>query len=257
VTSVSCPAAGSCGLGGYYAGKSGYSQAFVANEVNGAWRKAQQVPGAAALNAGGVARVTSLSCPAAGTCVAAGAYKPTRGPYQLFVVNQGAGRWRQSIELPGSGRLVTHNGSSVGGVSCASAATCEVGGTLQTGASSTRGFLAGETGGRWGRLFVLPDGTATTITALSCPAPGYCAAGGRRLNQPLPVNFPASAMAIDEVAGRWGKTVSLRDGYIGTPNTESVYALSCAAPRSCAAGGNLGAYHGLPFAVIASETPVK
>ncbi len=44
------------------------------------------------------------------------------------------------------------------------------------------------------------------------------------------------------------------DGYIGTPNTLPVYAISCAAPRSCGAGGNLGGYHGLPSAVVADET---
>jgi len=256
VTSVSCPLPGSCGLGGYYAGKSRHSQAFVANEVNGTWRGAQQVPGTATLNAGGDARVTSLSCPAAGTCVAAGPYKPKSGPDQLFAVNETAGQWQRAIQLPGSGKLVTHNGSTVGEVSCASAATCEVGGTLQTGASSTRGFLAGETGGRWGKLYVVPDGTGSTITALSCPAPGYCAAGGQRINPPSPASFPASTIAIDEVAGRWGKTVSLHDGYIGTPDTESIYAVSCAAPRSCAAAGNLGGGMGRPYAVVANDTPV-
>ena len=186
--------------------------------------------------------------------MAAGVYKPKRGPDQLFVVNEGGGQWKRAIQLPGSGKLITRNGSTVGEVSCASAATCEVRGTLHTGASTTRGFLAGQTSGRWG-LYVVPDGIGSTITALSCLAPGYCAAGGQRLNRPSPVSFPASMIAIDEVAGRW--VVPLRDGYIGTPNTESVYAISCAAPRSCGAGGNLGGYHGLPSAVVANEKPGK
>ncbi len=257
VTSVSCPFPGTCGLGGYYTDKSRHSQAFVANEVNETWRKAQQVPGTATLNAGGDAGVTSLSCPVTGACVAAGVYKPKRGPDQIFVVNESAGQWKRAIQLPGSGKLVTHNGSTVGEVSCASATACEAGGTLQTGASSTRGFLAGETSGRWGKLYVVPDGIGSTITALSCPAPGYCAAGGQRINPPSPASFPASTIAIDEEAGRWSKTVSLHDGYIGASDTESVYALSCAAPRSCGAGGNLGGGKGRPYAVVANETPVK
>jgi hypothetical protein len=261
VTAVSCPRPGTCGVGGYYIGRSGRSQAFVANEVNGTWRKAQAVPGAFVLNGSGHASVTALSCPAPGSCVAAGGYQPAKGPNQLFVASETAGQWQHAIQLPGSGRLITHDGSFIGGVSCASAATCAVGGTLQTtatgtrnGASGTRGFLAGDAGGRWG-LYVLPDGIGSTITAISCPAPGYCAAGGRRLNSPGP-SFPASMIAIDEAAGHWGKTVSLYDGYIGTPNTISVYAISCGAPRSCAAGGNLGAYHGLPYAAVAAEHPV-
>jgi hypothetical protein len=256
VTSVSCPLPGTCGLGGYYTGKSGHSQAFVANEVNQTWRKAQQVPGTATLSAGGDAGLTSLSCPVAGACVAAGIYKPKGGLDQIFVVSQSAGQWGRAIQLPGSGKLVTRNGSTVSEVSCASATTCEVGGTLQTGASSTRGFLAGETGARWGKLYVVPDGIGSTITALSCPAPGYCAAGGQRIN-PASASFPASMIAIDEAAGRWGKTVSLASGYIGASDTESVYAISCAAPRSCVAGGNLGGGMGRPYAVAANETPLK
>jgi hypothetical protein len=59
------------------------------------------------------------------------------------------------------------------------------------------------------------------------------------------------------VAGHWTRTVSLHDGYIGAPDTESVYAVSCAAPRSCGAGGNLGGGKGRPYAAVASETLVK
>jgi len=126
---------------------------------------------------------------------------------------------------------------------------------LQTGASSTRGFLAGKTSGRWG-LYVVPDALGSTITALSCPAPGYCAAGGQRLNS-NPEDFTASMMAIDGVAGRWGKTVSLHSGCHVISDTYSIYAISCAAPRSCGAGGILAAYHGLPYGVVANEMPVK
>jgi hypothetical protein len=254
VTSVSCPSSGNCGLGGYYAGSSRHDQAFVASEVSGTWHQAQPVPGLATLNAGGDARVTSLSCPAAGTCAAAGPYQPRSGPGQLFVADETAGQWKRAVQVPGSGKLITGTGSTVGQVSCASTATCTVGGTLSTGASATRGFFAAETSGRWGTLYVVPDGTSTTITALSCPAAGYCAAGGQQMNPPS-ASFPASAIAIDEAAGHWGKTVALASGYIGAPDTESIYAISCAAPRSCGAGGNLGGGMGRPYAVVASETP--
>jgi hypothetical protein len=257
VTSVSCPVPGACGIGGYYADKSGHRQAFVADEVNGTWRQAQPVPGTAALNAGGDASVTSVSCPAARACAAAGTYRPKKGPGQLFVVSESAGQWKRAIQLPGSGKLVRANGSTIGEVSCASAASCEVGGTLQTTASSTRGFLAGETSGRWGALYVVPGGTASTITALSCPAPGYCAAGGQRTNPPSGNGFPASVIVLDEAAGRWGKPVPVYSGYNVISYTVSVYAISCAAPRNCVAGGDENGIEGSPFAFVASETPVK
>jgi hypothetical protein len=253
VTSVSCPLPGSCGIGGYYSDKSGHRQAFVASEVSGTWHRAQQVPGTATLNAGGNASVTSVSCRAATTCAAAGTYRPGKGPGQLFVVNEGAGQWKRAIQLPGSGRFITGNGSSIGEVSCASATFCEVGGTLQ--AKAAKGFLAGEINGRWGALYVL----APTITALSCPAPGDCVAGGQRINPP-PATFldAASAVVIDEAAGHWGKSVPLHSGENLIPSTDSVYAISCTAPRTCGAGGEgTGGDEALPFVFVASEKPVK
>jgi hypothetical protein len=253
VTSVSCPSPGSCGIGGYYSDKSGRRQAFVASEVGGTWRRAQQVPGTATLNAGGNASVTSVSCRGAGACVAAGTYRPSKGPGQLFVVIEGAGQWKRAVQLPGSGKFITGNGSAIGQVSCASTTFCEVGGTLQ--AKVAKGFLAGELNGRWGTLYVL----APTINALSCPAPGDCVAGGQRINPP-PATFldQASAVVIDQAAGHWGKSVPLYSGENLIPTTDSVYAISCTAPRECGAGGEgTGGDEALPFAFVANERPVK
>jgi hypothetical protein len=253
VTTVSCPSPGSCGIGGYYSDKSGHRQAFVASEASGTWHRAQQVPSTAILNGGGNASVTSVSCRAATTCVAAGTYRPAKGPGQLFVVNEGAGQWKRAIQLPGSGKYITGNGSAIGQVSCASTSFCEVGGTLR--AKVAKGFLAGEINGRWGAPYVL----APTITALSCPAPGDCAAGGQRINPP-PATFidQASAVVIDQAAGHWGKSVPLYTGENLIPSTDSVYAISCTAPRVCGAGGEgTGGDEALPFAFVANEKPVK
>ena len=88
VYSVSCAAAGSCGAGGYYTDGSGHGQAFVASQVNGTWGKAIEVPGTAALNTGGNARLYSVSCGAAGTCSAGGFYTDSSNHQQAFVVSQ-------------------------------------------------------------------------------------------------------------------------------------------------------------------------
>ena len=78
VGSVSCASAGNCAAGGYYADRHGHEQGFVAAERNGRWGKAIEVPGLAALNTGGGAEVTSVSCASAGNCAAGGTY--TDGP---------------------------------------------------------------------------------------------------------------------------------------------------------------------------------
>ena len=86
ITSVSCPSAGNCSVGGYYNDASSSLQAIMVSEVNGTWRKAEKVPGT-----GTFAKVTAVSCASASNCGAGGYY--TSGPLdsgisQAFVVNK-------------------------------------------------------------------------------------------------------------------------------------------------------------------------
>jgi hypothetical protein len=88
VLSVSCGPAGTCAAGGYYTDRRHHEQGFVAVERHGAWGPAVEVPGLAALNAGGNAGVSSVSCAPAGTCAAGGSYTDRRHHEQGFVVSQ-------------------------------------------------------------------------------------------------------------------------------------------------------------------------
>jgi hypothetical protein len=72
VASVSCKTARNCAAGGTYRDSSGHQQAFVVSENNGAWSKAIEVRGSAALNTGGSAQIMSMSCTSAGYCAAVG-----------------------------------------------------------------------------------------------------------------------------------------------------------------------------------------
>jgi len=83
---VSCPSAGNCVAGGFYKDGSHHEQAFVASERDGRWAKAIEVPGTAALNAGGSAGVGPVSCGSAGSCAAGGSYTDGSGRLQAFVV---------------------------------------------------------------------------------------------------------------------------------------------------------------------------
>jgi hypothetical protein len=84
VNSVSCGSAGNCGAGGQYTDSSGKTQAFVVSQVNGSWGTAIEVPGTAALNQGGSASISSVSCAAAGNCSAGGSYTDSSGHSQAF-----------------------------------------------------------------------------------------------------------------------------------------------------------------------------
>ncbi len=90
VTSVRCAADGDCAAGGSYQisiGNPNYLpgtfQPFVVSEHDGVWSAALEVPGIQAVNSGEDAGLTSLSCPSAGNCTAAGNYYDNNqdGPY--------------------------------------------------------------------------------------------------------------------------------------------------------------------------------
>jgi len=60
----------------------------VADEVNGRWREAIEVPGLGALNAGGGAVVVSVSCASTGSCAAGGEYADRHDRGQGFVASR-------------------------------------------------------------------------------------------------------------------------------------------------------------------------
>ena len=88
VASVSCKTARNCAAGGTYRDSSGHQQAFVVSENNGTWSTAVEVPGSAALNIGGSAYITSVSCTSARYCVAAGNYTELSGNGGAFLVSR-------------------------------------------------------------------------------------------------------------------------------------------------------------------------
>src|SRR5215471_5726243 len=144
VFSVSCASAGNCAAGGLYRDGSARFQAFVVSERNGTWGTAIGVPGSGALNAGGDARVESVSCASAGNCAAGGFYADRLGHMPAFVVSETNGTWGTAIEVPGSGALNKDGNAGVNSVSCASAGKCAAGGTYTDGSGHIQAFVASQ-----------------------------------------------------------------------------------------------------------------
>jgi hypothetical protein len=221
ITSVSCAAAGNCSAGGDYTDSTGHQQAFVVQETSGIWRKAEEVPGTAALNKAGGATVTSVSCASAGNC-SAGGYTDNGSDNPLaFVVNETGGTWRTAQQVPG-----TPSFAEVTSVSCASAGNCSAGGFYGGIA-----FVVDEIKGVWGRALKVPGrlNGAAQVTSVSCASPGNCSAGGDTL----------TAFVVNETHGTWGKAevvpgiAALSDGRGGFLNS-----VSCASAGNCRAGGS-------------------
>jgi hypothetical protein len=192
--SVSCTAVGDCTLGGYYdIGKPDSAtldlQAFVADETGGTWGAAREVPGTAALNAGGNAQATSVSCASPGNCAVGGTYTGSSHVGRAFIVNQTNGTWGKAEEVPGTAPAVAKDDSQVTSVSCASAGNCSAAG-YEDGAPNSYSYDAGtafvvdETGGVWGAARQIPgmaalnSGGPSAVASVSCVSAADCAVGG-------------------------------------------------------------------------------
>ena len=185
VTSVSCTAAGDCVAGGRYTDASGKTQAFIATQTSGAWGKAEEVPGTAALNGGGYAEVDSVSCGSAGNCSAGGAYTTSTPVTEAFVVNETNGTWGTAEEVPGTAALNTNGLAQVNSVSCAAPGDCSAGGLYLDAAFNQGAFIVNETNGTWGTAEEVPGIAAlskgspgATVASVSCAGPLICSAGG-------------------------------------------------------------------------------
>jgi hypothetical protein len=190
VYSVSCAPAGSCAAGGYYTYGGGNQQGFVAVERNGRWGKAIQVPGLAALNTGGNAGVSSVSCPSAASCAVGGGYTDRRGKGKGFVAVERNGRWDKAIQVPGLAALnKVGREAPVLSVSCARAGSCAGGGHYSDRPGHGSWYVAVEGDGRWGKAIQVPGLRALSkgtggfdirgdYFSVSCAPAGSCAAGG-------------------------------------------------------------------------------
>src|SRR5262249_25570981 len=93
VEALSCSAAGDCTAGGSYQDSPDDVQAFLATERAGHWAGAVKVPGIAALNAGGQAQVTEVSCRKPGYCTAGGFSQRSGAVRTAFVISETKGHW--------------------------------------------------------------------------------------------------------------------------------------------------------------------
>jgi len=240
ITSVSCASPGTCSAGGSYTDSSGGGQAFVVSEVNGSWGKAKEVPGLAALNQGGSALITSVSCARAGTCAAGGSYTDSSGGQQAFVVSEAGGRWGIAQQVPGTAALNQAGSAGTTSVSCTPAGTCTAAGGYTDGSGSGQAFVVSEVGGTWGTAQQIPgtaalnQGGNADPVSVSCARAGSCAVGGFYKDG----SGHYQAFVASKTNGTWGAaeqvpgTAALNQGGHAFTN-----AVSCAAAGTCSAGG--------------------
>lgn len=216
----------------------GVSAETQAATTAGTWRTAREVPGTAALNQSGFARVRSVSCGSARNCSAGGFY--WSGNFHPFVANEVNGTWRTAAEVSGTATLNAGGNAEINSLSCGSPGNCSAGGYYTDFYTNLQAFVVSETNGTWHPSIEVP-GTAAlnqhgdaSVDALSCASAGNCTAGGYYMT-------PASslqAFVVSEVNGTWHTAITVRrTAAFKRAAIAEITSVSCASAGNCTAGG--------------------
>ena len=137
VTLLSCTSLTSCTASGYFTDLAPNTAPYVIDETGGTWRRAQRIPGLAALGvkADGATTATSLSCGSPGNCALGGYYfsgfDESWADSGGFLADQTGGAWGKAhrvpgLPVPGANKPITNQ---VTAVSCTAGGFCGAAGT--------------------------------------------------------------------------------------------------------------------------------
>jgi hypothetical protein len=179
LSAVSCSGPGDCAAVGEYSDRGHHDQGLVMDEKNGTWGSAEPAPGLAALNTGGDADVSLVSCGSVGDGSAIGGYPDSAGHGEEFVVNQVADVWGAATVVRGA----TSGGANLTALSCAAAGDCVAGGLYQPAPRGLAAFTVDEADGSWRAARAVPGRPGAnqllqSVDAIPCSSASYCGAAG-------------------------------------------------------------------------------
>jgi hypothetical protein len=241
VTVLACASVGNCSMAGEYDGRPDYNHVFLANEVNGHWLGAFELPGTTLLNAEGNDEVGAMSCPSVGNCSAGGQLSTSLSTSTAFIANEVHGTWGRELPVPGVGALAKDGNAIVNSVSCPSAGNCTAVGTYDVSSVRQGVFVVDEVHGQWRTATELPGTKALThgyvaqSGSVSCPAVGNCTTGGSYAHRA----HDFQAYVADEVHGVWSNAVEAPGtATLNTGDTAGIGPLDCPSVGNCSAGGS-------------------
>ena len=229
----------------------------VAVTAHGGWGQAAEVPGLGALNQGGNAGISAISCGAAGDCSAGGSYTEASGHPNAYLADENQGAWQQAVVVPGLAALNQGGSASLGALSCATADGCAAGGSYTDAGGHVEGFVVSRSGSSWGQAAQIPGlsqlnkGGAAGVGSLSCVSAGDCTAAGGYTNQ----TDHQQVFVVAEQNGSWGQAGQIPGlSQLDAGNGAGLGALSCGAAGNCSAGGYYTNGAGSRQGFVASET---
>ncbi len=221
---VSCPARGSCVAVGDYEDTAGNLQGLTEVLAGGTWTAATLPSAGLSPAPGPYIILDAVSCPAAGSCVAAGWYQDAAHDRRGVIATLSSGIWT-ALTAPEAGlnpAAAPNPLTLLRGVSCPEPGMCAVVGNYVSTSGQEVGLSETLTGGTW-----VPAAVArpfSGLTTVDCPAPGSCVAFG-------------GPFVVTLSDGSWQTRMLPTSGLKPAGGVLSVSAVSCPAAGSCAAFG--------------------
>jgi hypothetical protein len=241
---ISCWTPGDCAAGGSYTDGEHHTQAWVALERKGRWGKAIEFPGTAALNEGGNAVVTQMSCARTGVCAAVGTYTDQTGAGQWFTATERNGRWSAAVEVP----YPALNQAIISTVWC-EPGLCAAGGSFTDSTGTSDAWVRTEVNGRWQPGLEVPGLAALNtegngpvigsgVSSITCASAGSCAAGGYYVfgnTTAIPSNY---AFVVTKTSGIWGAAEQVPNiQSLDVGQNSDVTLITCPSAGNCTAAG--------------------
>jgi hypothetical protein len=168
LSSVNCPAAGSCTAVGWYFDNYENGQGLLVSQKNGVWQPATQLT--LPLNAvGGLEKQSAgldwVSCASVGNCLATGVYTDLGYNSQGLIVSEQNGYWQPAVEAPLPRDAAGTQSAATDQADCSAVGDCDVIGEYYNNHGRLLGYTLSETAGHWGTPtpFEIPGPTADEV----------------------------------------------------------------------------------------------
>ncbi len=259
-SAVTCAAVGNCAVVGSYDDAAGNVQAFVDQEVAGAWRTSVEVTlPPDALGPGQSAQLRAVVCPSVSGCVAVGSYTAAaNGAVKGLVVTQGARTWVAHAVAAPPGANVDPV-LDLTAVTCASARDCVAAGTYVDAQNATHGLVVAASTTPTATALDLPlnasEFPSITVGALTCVANGACVLAGSYET----AGGQLEGYVASSTGATWGRASELVMPAGARDNPRVFFYgfadLACASAGNCTTGGQYidasGDYQGFVVSEVA------
>jgi hypothetical protein len=256
LSSLACRTASSCVAVGSQEGSPSTevssSHPVVVSETVGSWGPSHEIALPASASRARSATLSSVACPASGSCTAVGSYEleavGSNPPAdRAIVAGESAGVWGGASAIALAPRVSGAGGEELRSVACPAPGSCVAVGSYEDRHGDDHPIALGESDGVWGAAtpIVRPanagGGASTSLEAVACPAHGSCVAVGQYDAR----GGAVAPMAVSGLGSQWGHATEIRSpahAGSGAGLFEQLLSVACPGSRSClAVGGEIAA----------------